>query len=82
MKPNLTFYTRNGCHLCDKAMDIIFDLQNEFEFTIEERNIEEKDEWTERYGLMIPVVIINGKEVQYGPIDRATISGALKELLF
>lgn len=81
-KPLLTLYTRNGCHLCEHAKEIILDLQNEYLFNYEERDIEQKDEWIEYYGLMIPVVVINGTEIQYGQIDCMTISNALKELLY
>lgn len=79
-KPTVTLFTRKGCHLCDKAKEVIEDLQSKINFNYEECDIETKDEWTENYGLMIPVVLINGKEIQYGQIDRTTLSNALAKV--
>ena len=75
-KPTVTLFTRKGCHLCEKAKEVIDDLQKKIDFTYEECDIEKKEEWTEHYGLMIPVVLINGKEIQYGQIDGETLSKA------
>jgi glutaredoxin len=76
-KLTVTLFTRKGCHLCEKAKEVIAELQRSEDFHYEECDIETKDEWTENYGLMIPVVLINGKEVQYGQIDKITINNAL-----
>jgi len=75
----VTLFTRNGCHLCEKAKEIIFSLKKEFHFDYEEYDIEERDEWTEEYGLMIPVVLIDGKEVQYGQIDQTLLYKAFSK---
>ncbi|MFB6468624.1 glutaredoxin family protein [Cytobacillus sp. Hz8] len=69
----VTLYTRSGCHLCDHAKEIIKELKREFDFFYEEIDINESDELTEQYGLMIPVVKINGVEVQYGHVDKMFI---------
>ena len=49
------------------------ELKHECEFDYEERDINLSDDWTERYGLMIPVVEIDGKEVQYGQVNKKFI---------
>ena len=36
-------------------------------------NINESDELTEKYGLMIPVIEVDGEIVQYGEVDYPTI---------
>lgn len=69
----LVLYTRNRCPLCDKAKTIVMDLKQEFDFIYREIDIDTSDELTEKYGLMIPVVEIDGKEVQYGQIDTITL---------
>ncbi|WP_338471839.1 glutaredoxin family protein [Niallia sp. XMNu-256] len=76
-KTTLTLFTRKGCHLCVKAKEVIEELQENLDFIYEEQDIEKKDEWTEKYGLMIPVVTVNGNEVQFGYIDKITLSKAL-----
>lgn len=79
MNHTLTLYTRNKCPLCDKAKKIIMELKEEYHFEYAEYDIDESDELTERYGLMIPVVHIDGEEIQYGQIDRITLEEALTE---
>ena len=79
-KPTLTLYTRNGCHLCEKAKEVIRSLQGEFDFEYKECDIALKDEWTEKYGLMIPVVTLNEKEIQYGTIEKTRLYKAFAEI--
>ncbi len=64
------FYTKTNCPLCDKALLILEELQEEIDFTIEERDIYTNDQWLEAYGVMIPVVQVNGEDLQYGIIDQ------------
>ncbi|SID52086.1 Uncharacterised protein [Mycobacteroides abscessus subsp. abscessus] len=40
-------------------------------------DISASDDLTERYGLMIPVVELDGEEVQFGRIDQFTLYEAL-----
>ena len=72
-------YTRNRCPLCDKAKKIILELQENFEFIYNEIDIDTSDELTERYGLMIPVVEINGVEAGYGQIDKISLEEVLEK---
>lgn len=75
----MTFYTRQGCHLCEKAKIELLELKKEIDFSLVEKDIAESDELTERYGLMIPVVLLDGEEVCCGSIDVSTISKRLQE---
>lgn len=78
-KPEIVFYTRSKCPLCDKAKKVLLELKEEIDFTMIEKDIDESDELTEKYGLMIPVVEIEGEEVQFGHIDKTSIHEALTE---
>ncbi len=75
----ITLYTRNRCPLCDKAKAVLLELQEEWDFVLEEVDIEGNDELTERYGLMIPVVHFNGEEIAYGVVNKFDISNRLQE---
>ncbi|MCM3729392.1 glutaredoxin family protein [Neobacillus cucumis] len=75
----ITLYTRNHCPLCDKAKAAIIELQAQWKFQLEEIDIETSDELTERYGLMIPVVHLDGEEVGFGFVDKNDISNRLQE---
>jgi glutaredoxin len=77
--PVLTFYTRNQCPLCEEAKLICKLVQEDIPFVLQEYDIEESDELTERFGLMIPVVEMNGEIIQYGQIDYFTLSKRLHQ---
>lgn len=78
-QPIITLYTRNRCSLCDKAKNSILELKQQWDFTLEEIDIEQSDELTELYGIMIPVVHIDGEEVAFGIINKLDISNRLQE---
>ena len=71
------FYTRPGCHLCDDARLMLKLVREDVVFDIHEVNIEEDDALHEKYMLMIPVIELEDKIIQYGQVDYATILDAL-----
>ena len=79
MQKKITFYTRKNCPLCEKAKESILELKEDFDFTLEEIDINESDELTEKYGIMIPVVVMDGEEVAFGIINKIDIRNRLQE---
>jgi len=79
VEKQVTLYTRGRCPLCEKAKQILLELQKEIPFQFIEHDIEEKDEWTEEYGLMIPVVFVGDKMVDYGQIVKEIVRSSLIE---
>ncbi|MDR7079970.1 glutaredoxin [Neobacillus niacini] len=75
----ITLYTRKQCSLCDKAKATILELKERWNFTLEEIDIAQSDDLTEKFGIMIPVVHINGVEVAFGIIDKNDLSNRLQE---
>jgi glutaredoxin len=75
----ITLYSRTRCPLCDKARTSLIELQEEWDFQLKEMDIETSDELTERFGLMIPVVYMDGEEVSFGFVDKFDISKRLQE---
>ena len=67
--PTVHFYTKKDCPLCEDAKDLLKLLQRELTFTLLELDIYADDRLLEQYGLMIPVVEVDGKIIQYGKID-------------
>jgi len=59
-KPHVIFYTKPGCHLCEDARREIERAGCRGQFTFEEVNILSDPELQRRYGVDIPVVLING----------------------
>ncbi|WP_210365306.1 glutaredoxin family protein [Bacillus sp. REN3] len=76
MNKIVRLYSRPRCHLCDTAREILEDLQQQWLFQIEEINIDLDDELVERYGIMIPVIELDGEEIQYGRVDKKFMSEA------
>ncbi|MEK4028063.1 MULTISPECIES: glutaredoxin family protein [Bacillaceae] len=67
------FYTRPQCRLCEEAKRTLELVREETPFHVREINIDESDELTEKYGLMIPVIELDGEIVQFGDVDYPTI---------
>jgi glutaredoxin len=80
MQPTvITLYSRVHCHLCEDAKQTLLELKNDWNFILNEVDIEKSDELTEQYGLMIPVVLVDGEEVGFGRINKFDISNRLQE---
>ncbi|KZZ85167.1 hypothetical protein AS29_007390 [Bacillus sp. SJS] len=71
---NLTVYSREGCHLCEEAIQLVQELSHEIDFTFTIVDIHCEDALVEKYGLMIPVVEYAGKELAYGKIKKDFLS--------
>lgn len=76
MQKTVKLYSRPRCHLCETAREILEDLQKNFNFSIEEINIDLDDALVEKYGIMIPVVELDGEEIQYGIVNKKFIREA------
>ncbi len=73
------FYTRSKCGLCDEAKLMLKLVQEDVPFQLQEIDIDTSDELTEKFGLMIPVVEVDGEIVQFGQIDYFSIRKRLHE---
>lgn len=58
---DVLLYTRSQCPLCDEAKSLL----QLFNVNISERDIETNDDWQLKYGLMIPVIVLEDEEI-YG----------------
>ena len=75
------FYSRPGCHLCESAEEILTDLEKELPITFKKFNIDESYELTEKYGLYIPVIEVDGEMIQYGRFVKSDIKKRLQAIL-
>lgn len=75
---HINFYTKEHCPLCDDALALVEVLQNDYSFTIEIRDIYSSDEWLEKYQLSIPIVSIDGTELDCTQISFKTLVKALE----
>lgn len=76
---DIVFYTRNRCQLCIEAKSLLQILAEDFPIQIIEKDIDLDEELTEKYGMMIPVIEVDGNVVQYGQIDYLLLEAFVKE---
>ncbi|MFQ3544864.1 glutaredoxin family protein [Halobacillus rhizosphaerae] len=69
---------RKGCHLCEEMRTIIEMAAWETEIEVTEIDIEKNEELLQRYMLEIPVVIINGEELDYRSINLSSLRERLQ----
>jgi len=64
----LTFYTTDGCHLCEEAQALLQELLAQFpdRFNIELVDIVESEQLVEAYGVRIPVVVKRNESADLG----------------
>jgi len=55
-------YSRRTCGLCDKARGAIESVRDRIPFAFDEVMIDGDDTLEERYGLRVPVVVVDGRE--------------------
>jgi glutaredoxin len=57
----LTLYSRPGCHLCDEMKAVVARLAETIAVDLEEVDISTDPELERRYGVEIPVLLIDGR---------------------
>ena len=76
----LFLYTTEGCHLCEKAEEILLPLANEFHFKIEKVEISDDGYLVDIYGTRIPVIKMDAEPEDLGwPFDRHDVIEYLTE---
>jgi len=70
MKTKVTIYSRQNCHLCEVAKEVVESARNEVKFELEILFIDEDVELEKLYGEEVPVTMINGKRHDYFRVDR------------
>lgn len=58
----LTIYSRPGCHLCDEMKAVIRSVARSVPLSLEEIDVSADPALEERYGLEIPVLMVEGKK--------------------
>jgi hypothetical protein len=74
----VTLLSRQDCHLCDVTMKIARRLQEGLPFTLTKIDIDQDADLSERYGLRIQVVLIDGRVACEGKITEGGLRRALK----
>jgi glutaredoxin len=73
----VTIYSKKECHLCDIAKEELEALRCEFEFSINEVDIEKDKLAFEKYKYLIPVVEVDGKTISTYKVDTKKMKALL-----
>lgn len=79
MRTRVTIYSKQGCHLCEVAVNTLELLQKEMEFDIEERFIDGNFELESAYGEQVPVIHIDGEHHDFFSVDPARFRSSLEK---
>jgi len=81
MAPNVTMYSRRQCGLCDKARAAIQEGRHRgVEFEFHERFIDGDPALEDRYGMRVPVVLVDGREEFEYEVDPGRLRALLASL--
>ncbi len=67
-------YTRQGCHLCQQAHDVLL----AHGLDVELRDIDADPDLLQRYDRCVPVVLLDGKERFRGRVDPRLLKRLLR----
>jgi len=69
MSIQLQVYSRYGCHLCEDMLEHLSLLKGEFNFEVTEIDIVGNDELEKQYGLKVPVLVCQEREICHYHLD-------------
>ena len=73
----VTLFTRPECGLCREAEETLRRLQEKIEFDLSLVNIDSDQELYNRYWDRVPVLVVDGKEVEAVPPDERRLRALL-----
>jgi len=75
----LTLYSKPGCHLCDDMKQVIEAVAVRVPLTLEVIDISTDGDLAARYGLEIPVLLIDGKKAAKYRVTADELERACKK---
>ena len=59
----LTLYTRKDCHLCEDMHRQLQELQGDYDFEIDLRDVDAHSDWTSAYSDKVPLLLAGSDEI-------------------
>jgi glutaredoxin len=72
--PQVTFYTKAGCHLCEQAREMLDDIAADVAYELTEIDIRSDLAIFEEYRYRIPVIVVNATHVVEGRIEYSDLA--------
>lgn len=73
----IVMYTRQGCHLCEQAWQLLEQARQRHGFALRQVDIDADPELVRAYGECVPVVTIDGKVRFRGIVNRVLLERLL-----
>ncbi|MCK4950262.1 MAG: glutaredoxin family protein [Gammaproteobacteria bacterium] len=73
----LKVYGRSQCHLCQNMLDDLNDIRSEYGFSIKYIDIDGNSELESLYGLKVPVLMAEEREICHYTLDFKALKGFL-----
>lgn len=78
----ITLIGKPDCHLCGDAREVVAQVASEaLDVEFDEVSLDDNPLWSELYGELIPVVLVNGVEIAHWRVDKKTLSHAVNTAL-
>jgi glutaredoxin len=68
---DVVLFTRQGCHLCEDAWELLQAEQRRVRFALSVVDVDSDPKLVEAYGTCVPVVMVNGRVRFRGRINKA-----------
>jgi glutaredoxin len=75
--PEVLMFARPGCGLCDEAREVIMAVRARVPFEYREVDVAGDDALEIRYGIRIPVVLVDGRELFEISVDAGRLGEAV-----
>jgi len=76
--PEVLMYARPGCGLCDEAREVIMAVRRLTPFDYREVDVTGDDALELEYGIRIPVVLVDGRELFEIRVDAGRLGEAVR----
>ena len=78
MQMVLVLYTRQGCHLCEDAWELLEEARRRYGFALRQVDIDDDPELVREHGECVPVVAVNGRVRFRGVVNRVLLKRLLE----
>lgn len=76
-QPRVRLYSRDGCHLCDQARDVIARVCADLGESFDEVDIDSDPALREKFTDEVPVTFVDGKQHDFWRVDEVRLRRAL-----
>lgn len=77
-RPRAVLLTRSGCHLCGPAREVVAAVAGELGESWEEQDLDAHPDLRERYRTLVPVLLVDGREVGHWRLEPVQVRKALR----